>query len=295
MQNGRFFVGLAALLVALGPAALRAAQLTDDRGHAVTVPAKPSRIAALSPHLAEIVYAAGAGGQLAAVVRYSDYPEAASRVQQVGDASRLDIERILALKPDLVLGWKSGNPPHDLARVERLGFPVFVTEPRRLSDIARLVRTIGALAGTESVAETAASRVEQELEALRVRYSGRPVVRVFYEIWHRPLLTVNGEHIISDVIALCGGLNVFAGAPVLTPAVSLEAVLAARPDVILGGSSAAAPENLAREWGAAPIRALRELPTRYVTPDLIQRQTPRMVAGARMICEQLEDIRNVKR
>jgi iron complex transport system substrate-binding protein len=291
MQNGRFFVGLAVLLVALGPA--RAAQLTDDRGHAVTIPAKPSRIAALSPHLAEIVHAAGAGAQLAAVVRYSDYPEAALRVPQVGDASRIDIERILSLKPDLVLAWKSGNPAHDLLRIERLGFPVFVTEPRRLTDIARLVRTVGSLAGTESVAETAASRVERELETLRRRYGARPIVRVFYEIWHRPLLTVNGEHIISDVIALCGGLNVFARAPVLTPAVSLEAVLAARPHVILGGSSAGAPGNLERDWAHAPIGALRELPTRYVTPDLIQRQTPRIVAGARMICEQLDEIRSL--
>lgn len=282
-------------LAALAVTPSIAAEFRDDRNHAVSIQRKPVRIAALSPHLAEIVYAAGAGDQLAAVVRYSDYPEAASRVLQVGDASRLDIERILALKPDLVLGWKSGNPAHDLARIERLGFPLFVTEPRRLYDIARLVRTIGALAGTERVADAAAAAVEQEIDSLRLRYSGRPLVRVFYEIWHRPLLTVNGQHIISDVIALCGGRNVFASASILTPAVSMEAVLAAQPDVILGGSSAAAPGSLAREWSDAPIRALRELPTRYVTPDLIQRQTPRIVAGARMICEQLEDIRSAKR
>ncbi len=285
----------AALLLLVLAAPSSATEFRDDRNHSVSITRKPARIAALSPHLAEIVYAAGAGGQLAAVVRYSDYPRAASRVPQVGDASRIDLERLLALKPDLVLGWKSGNPAHDLARVERLGFPLFVTEPRRLSDISRLLRTVGALAGTESIAEAAASAVEQELLSLRQRYSARPRVRVFYEIWHRPLLTVNGQHIISDVIALCGGLNVFADAAVLTPAVSLEAVLAARPDVILGGSSAGAPGNLEREWAEAPVQALRELPTRYVTPDLIQRQTPRMVAGARMICEQLEGIRSARR
>jgi iron complex transport system substrate-binding protein len=289
-----FYFRTIALLLAFVAAPLCAAPLTDDRGHTLDSSVRPKRIAALSPHLAEIVFAAGAGSQLAAVVRYSDYPEAAGRVPQVGDASRLDIERILAIKPDLVLGWKSGNPAHDLARLEALGFPLFVTEPRRLADIARLVRTVGALAGTQSSADTAAAAFERELEALRRRYSARPAVRVFYEIWHRPLLTINGDHIISDVIALCGGRNVFAEAPVFTPAVSLEAVLAARPDVILGGSSATAPADFALEWRSARIGALRELPTRYVAPDLIQRQTPRMAAGARVICEHLEHLRGAR-
>jgi len=215
------------------------------------------------------------------------------RVPQVGDASRVDMERMLALGPDLVLGWKSGNPAPELARIQALGFPLFVTEPRRLSDIARLLRTVGTLAGTTATAEAAATAFEHELETLRREYSTRPVVRVFYEIWHRPLLTVNGEHIISDVIELCGGRNVFAGAPLLTPAVSLEAVLSARPDVILGGSSASAPGDLELGWRSAPIGALRALPTRYVPPDLIQRQTPRMVAGARMVCEYLDEVRRM--
>ena len=285
---------MACLAVSVVSLAVFAAPVTDDRGNTFDSSVKPKRIAALSPHLAELVYAAGAGSQLAAVVRYSDYPEAAKRVPQIGDASRVDMERLLALGPDLVLGWKSGNPAPELARIEALGFPLFVTEPRRLTDIARILRTVGALAGTSAAAETAATAVEHELELLRRQYADRPVVRVFYEIWHRPLLTVNGDHIISDVLALCGGRNVFADARLLTPAVSLEAVLAARPDVILGGSSANAPGDLAREWSGARIAALRDLPTRYVAPDLIQRQTPRMVAGARVICEHLDAIRREK-
>lgn len=290
MQATRFLV----FLLAVVAAPLFAAPLADDRGHTLDLRDKPKRIAALSPHLAELVYAAGAGGQLAAVVRYSDYPAAAKRVPQVGDASRVDMERLLALGPDLVLGWKSGNPAPELARIEALGFPLFVTEPRRLTDIARLLRTVGALAGTSTTAEAAATAVEHELEILRRQYGSRAIVRVFYEIWHRPLLTVNGEHIISDVLALCGGHNVFADARLFTPAVSLEAVLAARPDVILGGSSASAPGDLEREWRGARIAALRDLPTRYVAPDLIQRQTPRMVAGARAVCEHLDAIRREK-
>lgn len=289
-------VGLAGLVVAAGLLSITpaSAQLRDDRGVAVKVSPSPARIVALSPHLAEIVFAAGAGGRLAAVVRYSDYPQAAARLPQVGDASRLDIERILAIGPDLVLGWQSGNPAHDLTRIERMGFPLFVTEPRRAADIPRLVRTVGALAGTQAVAEEAASGFERELERLRLRYGARAPVRVFYEIWHRPLLTVNGQHLISDVITLCGGRNVFADAPLLTPSVSIESVLAARPEVILGGSSAMQPGDLESEWRAAPVAALRDVPVRYVSPDLIQRQTPRMIEGARAVCRHLEDIRRTK-
>jgi iron complex transport system substrate-binding protein len=268
-----------------------AVSLEDDRGVVIDLPAPAARIVALSPHLTEIVFAAGAGARLAAVVRYSDYPEAARTLPRVGDASRLDIERLLVIKPDLVLGWSSGNPAVDLARLEKLGFPLFVTEPRRLSDIARLVRTIGSLAGTGAAANSTAAALERELEFLRVRYSTRAPVRVFYEIWHRPLLTVNGAHLISDVLALCGGVNVFSGATLLTPAVSLEAVLAAKPDVVLGGSSAASPDTLRAEWAGSKVAALRDLPVAYVPPDLIQRQTPRIAEGARAVCEHLEAIR----
>ena len=271
-----------------------AAQLVDDRGVTVEVPASPRRIVALSPHLVEIVHAAGAGAKLAAAVRYSDYPESAKRLPRVGDASRFDVERILALEPDLVLGWGSGNPAHELARVERVGLPLFVTEPRQLTDIPRLVRTIGAVAGTKEAAEQSAVAFEREVERLRRRYSGEKSVRVFYEIWHRPLLTVNGRHMISDVIGLCGGRNVFADAPVLTPSVTFEAVLAAKPDVILGGSSAMRPGDLESEWAGSKVPALRGIPVRHVPADVIQRQTPRMIEGARVVCAHLDEVRQNK-
>jgi iron complex transport system substrate-binding protein len=203
----------------------------------------------------------------------------------------VDIERVLALKPDLILGWRSGNPVRDLERLDRLGFRVVVTEPRRLPDISGLLRMVGALAGTEVEAEMAARRIESELDALREKYGSRRPLRVFYEIWHRPLLTINGAHIISDIIEVCGGRNVFADAPVLTPAISYEAVLAMRPDVILGGSSAARPEELARMWQRIPVATLRKLPVRHVPPDLIQRQGPRIVEGARAVCEQMDAVR----
>jgi iron complex transport system substrate-binding protein len=271
-----------------------AATFRDDRGVAVELRTPARRIVSLSPNLTELAFAAGAGDRLAAVVRYSDFPAEASRLPQVGDATSIDVERVVALRPDLVLAWRSGNPAADVERLQRLGLTVFVTEARNLADIARLLRTIGELAGTRAHAAAAADAFERELSRLRARYGARPVVPVFYEIWHRPLLTVNGAHVISDVIELCGGRNVFHDAPALTPTVSLEAVLAAHPRVVLGGSSAVSPEDFVAAWRAMPVPALRDIPVRYVPPDYIQRQTPRIALGAKVVCESLEEIRQRK-
>lgn len=249
------------------------------------------RIVALAPHLAEIAFAAGAGGRLVGVARFSDFPLEARTIPQIGDASRVDLERIQWLKPDLILAWKSGNQAGDIARLERLGHSVFTSEPRRLEDIAGLVRAVGKLAGSAEVAENAALAFEAEIAGLRARYAGRPPVRVFYEIWHRPLLTVSGAHMISDVIALCGGINVFAEVPVLTPSVSIESVLAARPQAVLGGSSSATPEQFAAQWRDHPVAALRRVHAFYISPDEIQRATPRIVNGARAICGHLDKVR----
>lgn len=268
-----------------------AATLRDDRGVAFELRTPVERIVALSPNLTELAFVAGAGARLAAVVRYSDFPAEAARLPQVGDASRIDVERVVALQPDLVLAWRSGNPAGDIERLERLGLPVFVTEARSLADIARLTRTIGDLAGTAEHAAAAAAAFERELSGLRARYGAREPVPAFYEIWHQPLLTVNGAHVISDVISLCGGRNVFRDAPVLTPAVSLEAVLAARPRVVLGGSSAVRPDDFVAAWRAMPVQTLRDIPVRYVPPDYIQRQTPRIALGAKIVCEHLDGMR----
>ncbi len=287
----RGVLALCAALALHNFAAAAGIALADDRGGTVVLAAPAQRIVTLAPHLAEIVFAAGAGERLVGVARFSDYPQAAQRLPQVGDGSRVDLERIVALKPDLILAWKSGNQAGDIARLERLGFAVFVTEPARLADIPRLLRAVGTLAGTAPAAEQTINKFNNEINELRNSYGRRSALRVFYEIWHRPLLTVNGHHIISDVISLCGGRNVFAAAPVQTPVVSVEAVLAARPEVILGGGSAGDGTEFAAQWQASAVKALRELPAFYVNPDTIQRQTPRIVEGVRAICEHLESVR----
>jgi iron complex transport system substrate-binding protein len=257
----------------------------------VRLRAPAQRIVTLAPNLAELAHSAGAGRHLVGVARFSDYPESARHVDEVGDAARVELERVVALRPDLVLAWKSGNQRADIENLERLGQVVFVTEPVRLADIPRLVRAIGALAGTASAAERAAGSFEEEVQSLRERYLQARKVRALYEVWHRPLMTVSGRHMISDVVALCGGSNVFAEAPGLTPIVSMEAVLEARPEAVLGGARKGGEAELARNWREAPA-ALRLLPVFYVDPDLIQRQTLRIVKGAKIVCAALETVRN---
>lgn len=269
---------------------------TDDRGRTVTLPAPAQRIVALAPSITELAYAAGAGGKLVGVARYSDYPAAAKDIPQVGDASRIDLERVLSLQPDLVIGWKSGNQVADVERLEKLGLKVYIVEPATLAAVPQLLRAVGSLAGTGAIARNAADEFERSVAALRERYGARPIVRVFYEIWHSPLMTVNGRHMISDIIRLCGGSNVFAGIATLTPVVSLEGVIALQPEVVLGGSSATSPDEFAAQWRRYEgFVKLRNVKAMFVDPDHIQRQTPRILEGAQTVCEHLEQIRSNRR
>ena len=256
--------------------------------------APAARIISMAPHLTEIAFAAGVGARLIAVSEFSDFPPAAKSLPRVGDGARVDIERILTLQPDLVLAWKSGNQAGDIAKLERLGLRVWVSEATRLVDIPRLLRDVATLAGVAASGEKAARDFERSLNDLR-QYAGKRAaqqqpVRVFYEIWHQPLLTINGAHMISDAIALCGGKNVFADVPVLTPAVSLEAVMAAGPHIVLGGGSAHGAANFRAQWARMPLAALRAVPAHYIAPDSIQRPSPRVIAGIRAICGHLDGV-----
>src|ERR1043166_3352838 len=286
MKNLRATITAVLVLTALpGSLSAQALRIQDDRGKLLVLAQPAQRIVALAPHVTELLYAAGAGDKLAAVTQYSDYPPAARALPRVGDATRVDMERILALAPDLVVAWRSGNSAADLERIERMGIKVFVTEAIRLADIPRLLRTLGALAATQTQAQRAAMDFERELAALESSVKPGRAAKVVYEIWHRPLMTVNGRHIISDVIRTCGGWNVFAAVPLLTPVISLESVVAAAPDFILGGGSAASAADFTAGWRGFPyLAAVAHQHVYFVDPDLIQRPTPRILEGARIVC-----------
>lgn len=290
-----FAISLGLLLFAgTGAVFAQAVQIGDDRGQTIRLAQPARRIITLTPHLTELVFAAGAGRHLAGVARFSNHPVAAQRLPVVSDAGQFDTEGLLALQPDLVLAWKNGTPDAVVARLESAGLPVFVSGAARLEDIARSITAIATLTGTLAEGERASAAFTAGLQALRARRSVAAPVRVFYEIWPRPLMTINATHVISDVIALCGGVNIFAGLRPLTPELSREALLAAQPEVALGGSSAETAAGFAARWAALPP-PLGKLPVYHIAPDLIQRPTPRLLEGANLICGHLDAVRAARR
>lgn len=281
-----------ALMLAAGLNAHAEIVVRDDTGETVRLAAPARRIVSLAPHVTETLYAAGAGAWLVGAVDYSDYPAAAKTLPRVGGYSKLDLESIAALKPDLVVGWASGNAPAHVARLRALGIPVYLSQPERIDDVAASLERYGELAGTQAVARAAAAAFRDRLQALRTRYGARPKVRTFYQIWKQPLMTVGGTQVISDAIRLCGGENVFADLKPLAPQVTVEAVLAADPEAIIAsGMGEARPEWLDdwRQWKT--LTAVKRDNLFFIPPDLIQRHTPRLVEGAARLCAHLETAR----
>lgn len=290
MKIARFAAFTAVLLFA---AAARADLVfTDDTGQTVRLKGPAKRIVAIAPHLAESLYAAGAGDRLVGTVDYSDYPPEAKKVRRVGGYSRLDLEAIAALKPDLVLAWQSGNNLAQVDKLKALGLPVYVWQPNRMDDVAGQLERMGQLAGTEPAAHAAAERFRQRLAALRAANAGKPKVKVFYQIWKAPLMTVGGPQIITDAIKLCGGDNVFGHLSQMAPTVSVEAVLEADPEAIVAtGMGDARPEWLA-DWNPwTRLTAVRRGNLFHINPDIMQRHTPRLLDGAERLCAHLDTAR----
>jgi iron complex transport system substrate-binding protein len=281
---------LPALLLSLAvPAA--AATVMDDAGVELRLERPAQRVVSLSPHLTEMMYSIGAGERLAGVVRGSDFPSQAALLPQVGDASGLDFERILDARPDLVLAWGSGNRSVDIARLRSLGLRLLVLEPRQLQDIPRHLRLLGDVTGLTGRSQAVALEFERRLAILQQRYTGRPRVRVLFEIWHKPLFTVNRDHIISKVLGLCAAQNIFAGLPGLAGEVSMEQALVEDPDAIVVGSEA--DDAGVKNWTAfGYLKAVRTGNVFSVPADLITRQTPRIAEAAEGMCASLDKARH---
>jgi iron complex transport system substrate-binding protein len=253
------------------------------------------RLVTLAPNLTELAFAAGAGEQIVATVEYSDYPAAARSIPRIGDAFRVDLERLLALRPDVVLAWQSGTPVQLIERMRALGLPVEIVATQRLADVAQAVRRIGELGGSHERAEQAARTFEDAIAELRGAYAEAPRVRVFLHINAQPLYTVNGRHIISEVAALCGGDNVFAALQELAPTVGIEAVIAANPDAIIT-TDENGPDT-AHHWSRwQAMRAVRAGNVFTLSADELTRATPRLAQAAQAMCRALDTAReNLRR
>lgn len=260
-------------------------------GAAAGAPAMQSpRLVSLAPSLTELAFAAGAGGQLVGVSAYSDFPSAAQALPKVADAAGVAWESLLALGPDVVLVWRSGTRQADIARLQTLGLRVATIDISALRDVAPALRKIGLLAGTEATAEAAARRFDAQVASLRSANAGKSVVTTFFEISTKPLMTVNGRHVISEMIALCGGMNVFADAPSLVPEPSLEELAVRNPMAILYGASPAAPRDRAGVTYAA-IANFRPDRLQAITADYVYRPGPRLLLATDEICAALDRVR----
>lgn len=283
---------LALALALAGPVARAELRVMDDTGQAVVLAAPAGRVVSLGPHLTELAYAVGAGDAVVGVIRYSDFPEAAKALPVVGDAHALDFERIVQLRPDLVLVWGSGLNERHKARLRSLGLTVYESEIRHAQGIADTLRRLGTLLGRADSAEAAARRFEAQWQGLADRYRGRAPVRVFWQLWHEPLMTINREHLISEAMRACGGVNVFADLPLLTPSVSREAAVRADPQLIATSGRA---EDRARDFAAwqrfAAVSAVKRQRYASIDGDLIGRMGPRFVDGAAALCEAIERAR----
>ncbi len=281
MRNLSFLLLLCLAFPAWGGVAER-----DDAGKTLFLDKPARRIISLAPSITELLFAAGAGKFLVGAVEYSDYPAGAVTLERVGNAGAIDIERIAALHPDLVVAWKSGNPLLQLRKLESLGIPVFRVDPEHLSDIPDEIEKLGFLSGTEETARQAAHAFRLQLERLKKRYSGKSKVKVFYEIWNDPLMTVNKHHFISDVMTLCGAVNVFGNLPSLVPTVSVEAVIKADPQIVIASGQGYRRPVWLDEWKKWKIS------TGFIPADLISRQSPRILIGAEQLCRQIDAIRD---
>lgn len=278
------------MLSLAGPA--MAECVRDDRENTVCLEAPAERVVSLSPGATELLFSAGAGGRVKAVSAWSDYPPEAAELPQVGDSNRLDLEAIVALEPDLVVAWVDGNSASQLAKIEDLGVPVFWLEPRTFEDIASAVKRLAALTGQARHGQQKAEKFLAAIEQLRARYRDTRPVRVFYQVWHEPLMTINDEELIGRAIRLCGGDNVFGHLPRLVPRISKEAVLGANPDAILSGGEDSDDRRWLEQWRQYPdITAVARDNLFLVPPSLIQRPTLRMLEGTEQLCETLEQAR----
>jgi len=285
MKRSIIFAGV--VLLAAGVQAQAAVSVKDDAGATVTVAKPAQRVISLAPHVTELLFAAGGGSHVVGVVSYSDFPPEAKKIPEIGSNREVDLERITAMKPDLIIVWRHGSSERQIDMLQKLGIPMFHSEPQKLEDIADNVQKLGQLMGTDAVAGPAAASLRSQIASLRSRYAKRPVVRSFYQVWDKPLYTLNGRHIVSDALRLCGGENIFDKLPVTAPVVSIEAVLQENPEAIF----ATAEKNyggvsLWKPYGT--LTAVRNDNLFTIDGNLLNRAGPRMIAGAAQLCEKLE-------
>ena len=267
----------------------------DDVGQTVVLKKPAERIISLAPHITELLFAVDGGKRIAGTISYSDYPPEAKNIPLIGDDRQIDMERIIALKPDLLVVWLHGNTERQVEQLRQLGIPLFNSEPHKLDDIPDSMLRLGHLLGTDKKATEAAANLRQILTSLRAQYSKRSPVRLFYQVCDQPLYTLNGKHIVSDAIRLCGGENIFSDMKITAPNVSVESVLQQDPEAIFGSEPRSKTSGINMWRRYATMTAVRKKNIFSLDDDLFSRAGPRMIMGAVGLCEKIEVARGKKK
>lgn len=280
------------LLLAFVSSCAISATVVDDTGRSIEVKSSTPRIVSIAPGATEMLFAAGAGERIVATVEYSDEPDAARKVPRIGDSNSIDVERLMTLRPDVVVVWDGGNNPAQIAKIEALRIPVYRHQLKSLADIPRSLRRLGKLAGTQSIANAKSRELEQKLTELQQRYASRKSINVMLQVWNHPIYTVGGSHIMSDGLRLCGAKNVFADLREQGPAVEIEAVVARNPDVIVAVAESVSGAEWLDQWRRfAGLRAVRfnnliDFPDRRLS-----RLGPSVFTATESLCEVLDQAR----
>ena len=272
-----------------------AVEVVDDNGEKLKLADVAQRIISLSPNITEILFHIGAGEKIVGADEYSNYPEQANDILRVNNHAAVNYELILSLKPDVVIAWQSGNGEKIISRIRELGLPVFVVETGNLQDIPYLYRRLGQLSGYEKQSNIQAEKFSSGLNQLRKTFSSREEIRLFYQIWNEPLMTLNGDHMVTDIIELCGGVNIFSDAAALVPYVNIESVLAADPQVIITGGKSKSDLLDSGFWDKWPsLSAVKNQHLYAIPSDLLQRHSDRMLEGTGLMCEYIDLVRSTK-
>ena len=286
------FLTLSVLLGSIGSAQAAPVCVTDDTGRSVCPETSIERVISLSPGSTELIFAAGGGSRVVGVDEHSDYPAEVASIDRIGGYPNISVESIAALKPDLIVAWAGGNSPQLTAMLESLGIPLFYINPQSFSDVASAIRRLGVVFDAEALANQSADNVEQRYRAIVAQYENKKPVTVFYEVWNNPLMSINSNHIIHQVIDVCGGKNIYADAWTQVPRVSIESLIAANPEVISSSTFIKDGKTIEERWSQwHNISAVKNNAYISVSGDLISRPTPRALDAAQEFCEQLDVIR----
>jgi iron complex transport system substrate-binding protein len=278
------------LVLCITSSAFASITATDDLGRRVELKQPAQRIATLAPFLTELVFSAGAGEQVVGVSAYSDYPSEARTLPEVASAVGIALESLVALRPDLVLAWADTIRSDDIARIERLGAPVFVARVRKLDDVPRLLETVARLAGTD--AGKPASAFRERITALRLSHAHAKPIAVLVEIWSQPLTTIGAGHWMDEALAACGARNAFDDVPGIAPPLDWELVYRRDPRAIVGMGAPDRRGEFESRWALRPaLAAVRAQRLVYVDADLLQRPTLRLAEGTAALCAGLDRVR----